>query len=47
MVGGLPYSYLHDNIIMKIFYTNLISVITSYFVVAFIVFYVNFEDTKL
>jgi hypothetical protein len=47
MVGGLPYSYLHDNIIMRIFYTNLISVITSYFVVAFIVFYVNFEDTKL
>ncbi len=44
---GLPYSYMHDTIIMRILYTNLISVITSYFVVAFIVFYVNFDDTKI
>lgn len=43
---GLPYSYLHDTIIMKIIYSNLVSVITSFYVVAFIVFYVNFDDTK-
>ncbi|MDX9789446.1 MAG: hypothetical protein WC313_09640 [Candidatus Kapaibacterium sp.] len=44
---GLPYSYLHDTILIKILYTNLVSVVVSYFVVAFIVFYINFEDTKL
>lgn len=47
LVLGLPYSYLHDTIIMKILYTNFVSVFTSFFVVAFIVFYVNFEDTKI
>jgi hypothetical protein len=47
MLGGLPYSYLHNTIFMKIIFTNFISVITSYFVVAFIVFYVNYDDTKI
>ena len=47
LILGLPYSYLHNALIIKIIYTNLVSVVISYFVVAFIVFYVNFDDNKL
>jgi hypothetical protein len=46
LLVGLPYSFLHDSIIIKIIYSNFVSLITSYYVVAFIIFYVNFEDTK-
>lgn len=46
LLVGLPYSYLHDSIVIRIIYTNFISLITSYYVVAFIVFYVNFDDTQ-
>ncbi len=45
-LAGLPYSYLHNTFFIKIFYTNIVSVLTSYFVVAFIIFYINFDDTK-
>ncbi|MBX3042631.1 MAG: hypothetical protein KIT33_00905 [Candidatus Kapabacteria bacterium] len=47
LILGFPYSFLHDSIFVKILYTNLVSVITSFFVVAFIIFYVNFDDTKI
>lgn len=44
---GLPYSFLQDTLIMRAIYTTLINVITTYFVIVFIVFYLNFNETTV
>lgn len=44
--SAIPFSWLGGNVILEVIYNTLVSILNSYFVVAFTVFFVNFEESS-
>lgn len=47
VIAAIPFSLLGGNVILEVTFNTLVSILSSFFVVAFTVFFVNFEDTYL
>lgn len=45
--SAIPFSWIVGNVVLEVTYKTLVSILSSFFVVAFTVFFVNFEESSI